>query len=89
MERNFLASLDDIVEHFLPIEKMKKTYSDLNTAKNMILNRITFLVTNKVNSGIQTYRRSVQLLPFNIAKSWFLIRLTVASRHASEIFHFL
>ena len=42
MERNFLASLDDIVEHSLPIEKMKKKYSDLNTAKNRILNRITF-----------------------------------------------
>ena len=38
-ERNIL---DDVVEHSLPIEKMKKTYSDLNTAKNMILNRITF-----------------------------------------------
>ena len=41
-ERNILANLDDVVEHSLPIEKMKKTYSDLNTAKNMILNRITF-----------------------------------------------
>ena len=41
-ERNILANLDDVVEHSLPIEKTKKTYSDLNTAKNMILNRITF-----------------------------------------------
>ena len=38
------------------------------------------MVSNKVIGGIQTYRRSVQLLPFNIAKSWFLIRLTVALR---------
>ena len=42
-ERNILANLDDVVEHSLPIEKMiQKTYSDLNTAKNMILNLISF-----------------------------------------------
>ncbi|XP_068738440.1 uncharacterized protein [Montipora capricornis] len=41
-ERDILANLDEIVEHALPILKMKKAYSDLNTAKNMILNRITF-----------------------------------------------
>ncbi|KAK2548400.1 hypothetical protein P5673_031468 [Acropora cervicornis] len=41
-KRNILASLGDIVDQPLPIEKMKKTYLDLNTAKDMILNRITF-----------------------------------------------
>ena len=41
-ERDILANLDEIVDHALPILKMKKAYSDLNTAKNMILNRFTF-----------------------------------------------
>ena len=45
MERDILANLDDIVEHALPIEKTKMAYSDLNTAKNMILNHITFCHT--------------------------------------------
>ena len=42
------------------------------------------LVTNEVDSGIQMYRRSVQLLTFNILvilqKAWVLMRFTVASR---------
>jgi len=37
-EREILENLD-VVEHALPIEKMKMAYSDLNTAKNLILIR--------------------------------------------------
>lgn len=44
-EREILENLGDVVEHALPIEKMKMAYSDLNTAKNLILNRITFCHT--------------------------------------------
>ena len=40
-ERDILANPDETVDYFLPIEKMKTTYSDLNSAKNMILNHIT------------------------------------------------
>jgi len=37
-EHEILENLD-VVEHALPIEKMKMAYSDLNTAKNLILIR--------------------------------------------------
>lgn len=41
-EREILHNIEDIVEHALPLEKLKKAYTDLNTAKNLILNRVTF-----------------------------------------------
>lgn len=41
-EREILAHIEEIVDHGLPIHKMKSAYRDLNSAKNMILNRITF-----------------------------------------------
>ena len=41
-EREILANFEDIVEHALPLEKMKNAYSNLNSAKNIILNHITF-----------------------------------------------
>ena len=30
------------MEQVLPLEKLKKAYTDINTAKNLILNRVTF-----------------------------------------------
>lgn len=42
MEREILHNIEDIVDHALPLEKLKKGYTDLNTAKNLILNRVTF-----------------------------------------------
>lgn len=41
-EREILHNIEDIVDHALPLEKLKKGYTDLNTAKNLILNRVTF-----------------------------------------------
>ena len=37
-----LQNIQDIVHHALPIKKLKDAFSDLITAKNLILNRITF-----------------------------------------------
>lgn len=44
-ERDILPNIDDVVEHALPVDKMKNAYSNLNSAKNLILNRITFCHT--------------------------------------------
>lgn len=44
-ELEILRELEVIVEQALPLEKLKKTYKDLNNAKNFILNRVTFCQT--------------------------------------------
>ena len=54
-ERDILANIDDIVEHALPIEKMKNLYSHLNTAKNFILNHITFC-HSRVNVNLHEHK---------------------------------
>ncbi|XP_068699580.1 uncharacterized protein [Montipora foliosa] len=41
-ELEILKDLDEFVEQALPLEKLKKAYTDINTAKNLILNRATF-----------------------------------------------
>lgn len=41
-EFEILQNLEDIAEQALPLEKQKKLYTDLNTAKNLIINRVTF-----------------------------------------------
>ena len=41
-EREILQHLEEIVELALPLDKFKKPYKDVNTAKNLILNRVTF-----------------------------------------------
>ena len=41
-ELEILKDLDEFVEQALPLEKLKKAYTDINTAKNLILNRVTF-----------------------------------------------
>ena len=41
-EQEILNNIEDIVEQALPLDKLKKGYSDLNTSKNLILNRVTF-----------------------------------------------
>ena len=41
-ELAILHNIEDIVHHALPVKKVKDAFSDLNTAKNVILNRITF-----------------------------------------------
>ena len=41
-EREILQNLEEIVELALPLDKFKKPYKDVNTAKNLILNRVTF-----------------------------------------------
>ncbi|CAH3130944.1 unnamed protein product [Pocillopora meandrina] len=41
-EREILQHLEEIVELALPLDKFKKPYEDVNTAKNLILNRVTF-----------------------------------------------
>ena len=41
-EHEILQNIEDIVEHALPLEKLKMAYTDRNTAKNLILNRVTF-----------------------------------------------
>ena len=41
-ERVILANIGDIVEHALPIEKMKTVYSELNSTRNLIVNCNTF-----------------------------------------------
>ena len=45
-ELAILHNIEDIVHHALPVKKVKDAFSDLNTAKNVILNRITFSITN-------------------------------------------
>ena len=37
-----LQNIEDIVHHALPVKKLKDAFSDQTTAKNLILNRITF-----------------------------------------------
>ena len=41
-EQEILNNIEDIVEQALLLDKLKKGYSDLNTSKNLILNRVTF-----------------------------------------------
>lgn len=41
-DREILQHLEEIVELALPLDKFKKPYEDVNTAKNLILNRVTF-----------------------------------------------
>ena len=41
-ELEILQNIEDVVHHALPVKKMKDAFSDLNTAKNLILNRVTF-----------------------------------------------
>lgn len=41
-EQEILQHLEEIVELALPLNKFKKRYEDGNTAKNLILNRVTF-----------------------------------------------
>lgn len=41
-ELEILKNLEEIVELALPLDKLKKAYTDLNTAKNLVLNRVTF-----------------------------------------------
>ena len=41
-EQEILNNIEDIVEQALPLDKLKKGYTDLNTSKNLILNRVTF-----------------------------------------------
>ena len=43
-----VQNIEDIVHHALPIKKLKDASSDLVTAKNLILNQITFC-QSKVN----------------------------------------
>lgn len=35
-------NIEDIVHHALLVKKLKDAFSDLTTAKNLILNRVTF-----------------------------------------------
>ena len=37
-----IQNIEDIVHHALPVKKLKDAFSDLITAKNLILNRVTF-----------------------------------------------
>ena len=41
-EMQILQNIEDIVHHALPVKKLKDAFSDLITAKNLILNRVTF-----------------------------------------------
>jgi len=41
-EQEILNNIEDIVKQALPLDKLKKGYADLNTSKNLILNRVTF-----------------------------------------------
>nr|XP_058952586.1 uncharacterized protein LOC131779985 [Pocillopora verrucosa] len=41
-DQEILQHLEEIVELALPLDKFKKPYEDVNTAKNLILNRVTF-----------------------------------------------
>lgn len=41
-ELEILNNIEDIVVQALPLEKLKKTYADLNTSKNLLLNRVSF-----------------------------------------------
>ena len=38
----FIKNLQEIVEPFLPLDKLKLSYTDVNSAKNFILNHVTF-----------------------------------------------
>ena len=44
-ELEILGHLEEIFELALPLDKFKKPYKDVNTAKNLILNRVTFCQT--------------------------------------------
>ncbi|RMX52168.1 hypothetical protein pdam_00019880 [Pocillopora damicornis] len=37
-----LQNVEDIVHHALPLKKLKDSFSDLTTARNLILKRVTF-----------------------------------------------
>ncbi|CAH3155509.1 unnamed protein product [Pocillopora meandrina] len=37
-----LQNVEDIVHHALPVKKLKDSFSDLTTARNLILKRVTF-----------------------------------------------
>lgn len=41
-EFEILQNLEEIVGFSLPLDKLKLSYTDVNTAKNFILNRVTF-----------------------------------------------
>ena len=41
-EQEILQHLEETVELALPLDKFKKPFEDVNTAKNLILNRVTF-----------------------------------------------
>ena len=41
-ELEILTNLEEIAELSLPLDKLKRQYNDINTAKNLILNRVTF-----------------------------------------------
>ena len=41
-EFEILQNLEEIVGLSLPLDKLKLSYMDVNTAKNFILNRVTF-----------------------------------------------
>lgn len=41
-EPKILQHLEEIVELSLPLNKLKQSYTDVNTAKNFILNCVTF-----------------------------------------------
>ena len=59
-EQEILNNIEDIVEQALPLDKLKKGYTDLNTSKNLILNRVTFCqshvdVSMQANITLITY----------------------------------
>ena len=41
-ELEILQNLDEIVEQALPLDKLKNASSDVNTAKNFVLTKVTF-----------------------------------------------
>ena len=41
-ELEILMDIEEIVEHALPIHKLRDIYSDLNASKNLFLNRMVF-----------------------------------------------
>ena len=51
-EQEILNNIEDIVEQALPLDKLKKGYTDLNTSKNLILNRVT-LCQSRVDVSMQ------------------------------------
>ena len=44
-EFEILQNFEEIVELALPLDKFKKPYQDVNTSKNLLLNRVTFCQT--------------------------------------------